>query len=123
MKESLGDLFPKPVAFLNLADSSGTIHHQEELTYDPNIGMWLDLACCMYTNEVYNNLDQTVGVRSYGELKAWQQPRKKFKVGSVVFQFKSKRAFPRCFGTVTKIDREKIYVKWGGSDGKQIEHV
>lgn len=25
----------------------------------------------------------------------------------------------RCFGTVTKIDGEKIYVKWGGSDGKQ----
>ena len=85
MKESLGNLFPNPIAILNLADSTGTIQYQEELEYDPAIGIWLDLACCMYTNEVYNNLGQSVGAMGYGELKVWQQPRKKFKEGSVVF--------------------------------------
>lgn len=117
MKECLADLFPHPVALLYLADSSGAIHYEEEFDYDPAIKRGIHLAACTYTDEVYNCLRRSSTLRGFGELKTWQQPKKKFKIGSVVFDVKGHRPFPGCFGRVIKMDNDNIYVDWNGTDG------
>ncbi|KAI8100241.1 hypothetical protein M9434_007202 [Picochlorum sp. BPE23] len=117
MKECLADLFPHPVALLYLADSSGAIHYEEEFAYDPAIKRGIHLAACTYTDEVYNCLRRSSTLRGFGELKTWQQPKKKFKIGSVVFDVKGHRPFPGCFGKVIKMDNDNIYVDWNGTDG------
>ena len=97
-----------------MLDACGTIHHQEEFAYNPDIRKLFDVACSEYTKMVYNHVHQPIAIRGFAELKTWQQPRKKFKQGSVVFQVKSKRRFPGCFGKVHCINGDKIYVNWHG---------
>lgn len=116
MQKCLKDLLPNPVALLYLVDPSGTIHFEEEVLYDPGIEVWLRLACCIYTNEVHKTLsyqNPSVASPGFGELK-WKQPKKKFKIGSVVFDIKNNRPFPSCYGTINSIDGDNVYVKWNG---------
>lgn len=116
MLQCLKELLPNPVALLFLADSSGTIHFEEEVLYDPGIEVWLRLACRVYTNEVHKTLSYLkpqVASPGFGELR-WRQPKKKFKIGSVVFDIKNNRPFPSCYGTIKSIDGDNIYVKWNG---------
>ena len=108
---------PHPVGLLYLADSSGAIHYEEEFDYDPAIKRRINLAACIYTDEVYNCLRRPSTLRGFGELKTWQQPRKKFKIGSIVFDIKGHRPYPGCFGRVIKIEDDNIYVDWNGTDG------